>query len=318
MNEFEIIEYYFKSKQLNNHYEPILGIGDDAAIISIDKKEKLAVSMDTLVEEVHFSRDASPEDIARKSLLVNLSDMAAMGAIPRWSTLSLTLPKYNHDWLEEFSNEFNNLLTHYSLSLIGGDLTKGPLSITIQMHGVVPDGKFLCRSGARPGDLIYVTGELGAAAYTLRYLKNSSKNLKPTDKEFKRLYQPEPRIKTGLEIRDIATSCIDISDGLFLDLSHILKASKVGAEIKLSDIPYTETLKKLNKDLAIELALAGGDDYELCFTIPSSISQSDLEKMITTVKIFQIGRISETSCELNLLDNNEKIYELKSTGYQHF
>ena len=165
MNEFEIIEYYFKSKQLNNHYDPILGIGDDAAIISIDKKEKLAVSMDTLVEEVHFSRDTHPKDIARKSLLVNLSDMAAMGAVPRWATLSLTLPKYNHDWLEEFSNEFNNLLAHYSLSLIGGDLTKGPLSITIQMHGVVPDGKFLCRSGARPGDLIYVTGELGAAAY---------------------------------------------------------------------------------------------------------------------------------------------------------
>ena len=318
MNEFEIIEHYFKPKLLDNQYDLRLGIGDDAAVIGVPQDEELVVSIDTLVEGIHFLKDASPEDIANKSLLVNLSDLAAMGAVPRWITLSLTLPKNNSDWLKEFSQQFNSLLTNYSLVLIGGDLTKGPLSITIQMHGVVPDGKFLCRSGARPGDLIYVTGELGAAAYTLRYLKNSSKNLKPTDKEFKRLYQPEPRIRTGLEIRDIATSCIDISDGLFLDLSHILKASKVGAEIKLSDIPYTETLKKLNKDLAIELALAGGDDYELCFTIPSSISQSDLKKMITTVKIFQIGRINETSYELNLLDNNEKIYELKSTGYQHF
>ena len=318
MNEFEIIEHYFKPKLLNNQHIPTLGIGDDGAVVSIEEGEELVVSMDTLVEGVHFLRDTSPGDIASKSVLVNLSDMAAMGAVPRWITLSLTLPENNIDWIKQFSSQFNNLAAKYSLLLIGGDLTKGPLSITIQMHGTVPKGRFLCRSGAKPGDSIYVTGELGAAAYVLRYFLNPDKNLEPTKKEIKKLNQPEPRIKTGLEIRDIATSCIDISDGLFLDLSHILKASKVGAEIKLSDIPYTETLKKLNKDLAIELALAGGDDYELCFTIPSSISQSDLEKMITTVKIFQIGRISETSCELNLLDNNEKIYELKSTGYQHF
>lgn len=318
MNEFEIIEYYFKSKQLNNHYDPILGIGDDAAIISIDKKEKLAVSMDTLVEEVHFSRDASPKDIARKSLLVNLSDMAAMGAMPRWVTLSLTLPKYNHDWLEEFSNEFNNLLAHYSLSLIGGDLTKGPLSITIQAHGIIPKGKFLQRSGAKPGDYIYVTGELGAAAYALRYLKNTDDNLKPTNDELEKLNKPEPKIQTGLELRDIATSCIDISDGLFTDLSHILNCSKVGADVKLNDIPYSKTLLKLNKDLAIDLALTGGDDYELCFTAPSNLSKSDLEKKITTSKFFKVGRINQLDSKLNLIGDDKKIYKLKSVGYQHF
>ena len=187
MNEFENIEHYFKPKLLNNQHVPTLGISDDAAVISIGEGEELVVSMDTLVEGVHFLRDTSPRDIASKSVLVNLSDMAAMGAAPRWITLSLTLPENNIDWIKEFSSQFNNLAAKYSLSLIGGDLTKGPLSITIQMHGTVPKGRFLCRSGAKPGDLIYVTGELGAAAYTLKYFLNPDKNIEPTKEEIKKL-----------------------------------------------------------------------------------------------------------------------------------
>ena len=318
MNEFEIIEHYFKPKLLDNQQELKLGIGDDAAVIDIPQDEELVVSIDTLVEGVHFLKDTSPKDIANKSLLVNLSDIAAMGAEPRWITLSLTLPENDLDWLEKFSVQLNKLLTMYSISLIGGDITKGPLSITIQVHGVVPKGKFLRRSGARPGDLIYVTGELGAAAYVLRYLEGSDENLKPTEQELQRLNKPEPRIQTGLELRDIATSCIDISDGLFIDLSHILSCSKVGAEVKLQDIPYSSTLQKLNKDLAIDLALTGGDDYELCFTIPSYISNTDLEKMITTSKVSKIGRINELSSKLNLIDDDEKPYKLESVGFQHF
>ena len=317
MNEFEIIERYFKPKLQDNKQGLELGIGDDAAVINISQDEELVVSIDTLVEGVHFLKDTSPQDIANKSLLVNLSDIAAMGASPRWITLSLTLPENNSDWLKEFSKQFNSLLADYSLVLIGGDLTKGPLSITIQAHGIVPKGKFLCRSGAKPGDSIYVTGELGAAAYTLKYLKDSDEKLKPTKKEIQRLNKPEPRIKTGLEIRDIATSCIDISDGLFIDLSHILRCSKVGAEVKLQDIPYSSTLQKLNKDLAVDLALTGGDDYELCFTIPSNVSNIDLEKMITKSKVSKIGRINELNSKLNLIDD-EKPYELKSVGFQHF
>ena len=318
MNEFEIIERYFKPKLQDNKQGLELGIGDDAAVINISQDEELVVSIDTLVEGVHFLKDTSPQDIANKSLLVNLSDIAAMGASPRWITLSLTLPENNSDWLKEFSKQFNSLLADYSLALIGGDLTKGPLSITIQAHGIVPKGKFLCRSGAKPGDSIYVTGELGAAAYTLKYLKDSDEKLKPTKKEIQRLNKPEARIKTGLEIRDIATSCIDISDGLFTDLSHILRCSKVGAEVKLQDIPYSSTLRKLNKDLAIDLALTGGDDYELCFTIPSNVSNTDLEKMITTSKVSKIGRINELSSKLNLIDDDEKSYKLESAGFQHF
>ena len=318
MNEFEIIEHYFKPRLLDNQRGLKLGIGDDAAVISLSKDEELVVSIDTLVEGVHFLKDTSPKDIANKSLLVNLSDIAAMGATPKWITLSLTLPRNNLSWLEEFSNQFNSLLAEYSLILIGGDLTNGPLSITIQAHGIIPKGKFLHRGGAKPGDFIYVTGELGAAAYALRYLQNSEENLTPTSDELKRLNKPEPRIGTGLELRDIATSCIDISDGLFSDLSHILECSKVGADIKLNDIPYSKTLLKLNKDLAIELALTGGDDYELCFTVPPNLSDSNLEKMITTSKFCKIGRINQLSSKLNLIDNDEKIYEIKSVGYRHF
>ena len=318
MNEFEIIERYFKPKLQDNKQGLELGIGDDAAVINISQDEELVVSIDTLVEGVHFLKDTSPQDIANKSLLVNLSDIAAMGASPKWITLSLTLPDNNSDWLKEFSKKFNSLLADYSLVLIGGDLTKGPLSITIQAHGIVPKGKFLCRDGAKPGDFIYVTGELGAAAYTLRYLEDSDKNLKPTNEEIQRLNKPEPRIEVGLKLRDIATSCVDISDGLFSDLKHILRASKVGAEVKLMYIPYSKSLKLLDKELAIELALTGGDDYELCFTTPSFVSQSDLEKVITETQISQIGKINELSSKLNLIDDDGESYNLKSKCYKHF
>ncbi len=317
MNEFEIIKHYFKPKLLDNQQELKLGIGDDAAVIDIPQDEELVVSIDTLVEGVHFLKDTSPKDIANKSLMVNLSDIAAMGALPRWITLSLTLPSNNSDWLKEFSEQFNNLLTEYSLVLIGGDLTKGPLSITIQAHGIVPKGKFLHRGGAKPGDFIYVTGELGAAAYALRYLKDPGENLKPTKKELQRLNKPKPRVEVGLQIRDIATSCIDISDGLFSDLKHILKTSKVGAEVRLKHIPYSKSLKLLDKELAIELALTGGDDYELCFTAPPVISQSDLEK-ITETQISQIGKIKELNSQLHLIDDDGKSYKLKSECYKHF
>ena len=317
MNEFEIIEHYFKLPLINQK-EVKLGIGDDAAVISLSQDKELVVSIDTLVEGVHFLKGLSPKDVANKSLLVNLSDIAAMGATPRWITLSLTLPENNSVWLEGFSKQFNKLLKNYSLALIGGDLTKGPLSITIQAHGIIPKGKFLQRGGAKPGDYIYVTGELGAAAYALRYLKNTDDNLKPTNDELEKLNKPEPKIQTGLELRDIATSCIDISDGLFTDLSHILNCSKVGADVKLNDIPYSKTLLKLDKDLAIDLALTGGDDYELCFTAPSNLSQSDLEKKITTSKFFKVGRINQLDSKLNLIGDDKKIYKLKSVGYQHF
>ena len=318
MNEFEIIEYFFKQAHPASQGNLTLGIGDDAAIINVPEDTELVISMDTLVAGVHFFKNSSPEDIAYKSLAVNLSDMAAMGASPRWISLSLTLPDKDLDWLKKFSSSFNQLATDHSLVLIGGDLTMGPLSITVQIHGVTPKGKSLRRSGANVGDLIYVTGQLGAAAYALRYIEDSSLFPSPTDKEIQRLNRPEARIKTGIELRKVATSCIDISDGLLADLGHILKAGNVGAEVKLSDIPYSDSLQKLDKDISIELALTGGDDYELCFTLPDGIPETVINELESIVPVHCVGTINKQESKLSLIDDNGEPYEIKSTGYRHF
>lgn len=318
MNEFEIIEQFFRKEQPSSGGNLVLGIGDDAAIINVPEDSELVISMDTLLSGVHFHEDTSPEDIAYKSLAVNLSDIAAMGALPRWVSLSLTLPEKDLDWLKGFSSSFNQLAAEHSVVLIGGDLSKGPLSITIQIHGVAPKGKSLRRSGANSGDLIYVTGTLGAAAYAFKYTEDNNALSLPIEKEFARLSRPEARIKTGIELRDVATSCIDISDGLLADLGHILRSSKRGAELKLNDIPYSESLKNIDKDLAIELALTGGDDYELCFTLPGSVPETVMNELEDICPIHCIGTINKNEGELSLIDAEDNIYEIKKIAYQHF
>ncbi len=318
MNEFEIIEHYFQKSHPKSKGNLTLGIGDDAAIINVAVETELVISTDTLVSGVHFFENALPEDIAYKSLSVNLSDIAAMGALPRWITLSLTLPNKNLDWLEKFSSSFNQLADEHSLVLIGGDLTKGPLSITVQIHGVTPKGQSLRRSGASVGDLIFVTGKLGAAAYALKHIENSQAYPSPTDEEVQRLNRPVARIKTGIELRDIATSCIDISDGLLADLGHILKASSVGADIRLSEIPYSDSLNKINKESAIELALTGGDDYELCFTLPKGLAESVINELESICPVHRIGTINDNDSELNLINDDNEIVYFKSNAYRHF
>lgn len=318
MNEFEIIEHFFKQSHPTSKGNLILGIGDDAAIINVAEETELVISTDTLVSGVHFFENALPEDIAYKALSVNLSDIAAMGALPRWVSLSLTLPDKDLDWLKEFSSSFNQLAHDHSVVLIGGDLTKGPLSITVHIQGVAPKGKSLRRSGANVGDLIYVTGELGAAAYALRHIEDNHLFPSPTDKEIQRLNRPDARIKTGIELRDIATSCIDISDGLLADLDHVLKASNVGAEIKLSEIPYSDSLKKLDEETAIEIALTGGDDYELCFTLPDGLPKEVIIDLESICPIHCIGSISKQVLELKLVNENNEVYEIESKAYRHF
>ncbi len=318
MNEFEIIEHFFRQAYPSSKGDLVLGIGDDAAIINVPNDSELVISMDTLVAGVHFFEDASAEDIAYKSLAVSLSDIASMGASPRWITLSLTLPEKNMTWIERFSSSFNALAKEYSLILIGGDLSKGPLAITVQVHGVSPKGKSLRRSGANVGDLIYVSGKLGAAAYALQYIQNSTSLPEPAASEKQRLHRPTPRVKTGVELRDVATSCIDISDGLLSDLGHILKASKVGAELNIADIPYSDSLKKIDKDLAIELALTGGDDYELCFTLTAGLPKDVLDELESICPVYCIGTITSKSAELLLMDENDEPYNIKTEAYRHF
>lgn len=318
MNEFEIIERFFKQPYPTSKGNLTLGIGDDAAIINVPEDFELVMSMDTLVSGVHFFEDSAPEDIAFKSLAVNLSDIAAMGASPCWISLSLTLPEKDLVWIEKFSTSFNELAAKHSLVLLGGDLSKGPLSITVQIQGISPKGKSLRRSGANPGDAVYVTGKLGAAAYALKSIEDRNLLPKATKIEIQRFSRPEARIKTGIALRDLATSCIDISDGLLADLGHILKASKVGAEINLSEIPYSDSLQNIKKNKAIELALTGGDDYELCFTLPARLSAQVLDDLRSICPVYLIGTITSQESELNLLDDNDELYEIKTNAYQHF
>lgn len=324
MNEFEIISHYFKQANSNGQKDVVLGIGDDAAIIHVPVDSELLISTDTLVADVHFPLNTLPEDIAFKSLAVNLSDMAAMGAEPRWITLSLTMPEFNQEWLNHFADSFNRLAADYEIVLVGGDLSRGPLSVTVQMQGLVPKGiskkgVALRRRGATPGDLIYITGKLGAAAFALKSILNQDNIYQnPSVEEIQRLNRPEPRVKTGIALRGIASSCIDISDGLLADLGHILEASNVGAEVMLENIPYSDSLLKLDNEVAIELALTGGDDYELCFTLPANIKDSIVEKLHRICPIKHIGSINDNAPDLVFKKANGEIYQAKSHAYRHF
>ncbi len=324
MNEFEIIDHYFKRPYIGKDSNVVLGIGDDAAILHVPDNSELLISTDTLIAGVHFPKNSQPEDIAYKSLAVNLSDMAAMGAEPKWVTLSLTVPENNEAWFGAFAESFNQLAAEYSLVLIGGDLTKGPLSITVQIQGLTPKtpmktGSALRRQGAQPGDLIYVTGKLGGAAYALQSILNdSNKYKKPDEEDLNRLNRPIPRVTTGIALRGLATSCIDISDGLVADLGHILKASQVGAEIELNKLPLANSLLHIENQMAIELALTGGDDYELCFTLPEKISPVVFEHLQSICPVSCIGKINNRSSLLICKQENGKIFKSELKAYRHF
>lgn len=265
-SEFELIRRYFTHRARRT----VLGVGDDAALVNVNRRNELAISADMLVAGTHFFRDADPLLLGHKSLAVNLSDMAAMGATPRWTTLALAMPKADARWLEAFSRGFMALARRFGVDLIGGDTTRGPLTICVQIMGEVPRGKALRRDGARPGDDIWVSGTLGDAALALAALKGRIR-LKPAElaRCAAKLHRPQPRIALGVALRGVARSAIDISDGLLADLDHILECSGVAAEIELAALPASKILRRyLGRVAAWRALLAGGDDYELCFTTP--------------------------------------------------
>lgn len=312
LHEFDLIKQFFASSTLSRR-DVILGIGDDAAILTIPSEHELVISTDTLISGVHFPIETSAFDIAHKALAVNLSDLAAMGATPAWATLALTIPEANKAWLTEFSAGFFALANRFNVQLIGGDTTRGPLSITIAAHGIIPTGSALRRDRAKPNDLIYVTNTLGEAGFALQqYQKQISPN-----PFLQKLNQPEPQIMIGEKLRGIAHAAIDISDGLAADLGHILENSLVGANVIVDDLPLSKTLRQfVSQEEGIHLALTAGDDYELCFTIPEN-KKSQLE---TTLKDFSytcIGKITETP-GLNFTFRNGDNYVQKTNGYQHF
>lgn len=316
LTEFELIEKYFKNA-FNDSPDVKCGIGDDAAIVSLPEGKELAIAVDTLVEGIHFPKDTRPEDTGYKSLAANLSDMAAMGAEPQWITLSLTMPENDEGWLQLFMSGFAVLARQYSLSLIGGDLTHGPLSITVQIHGFVPDGKALYRHGAKTDDFIYVSGTLGDAGLALQLLENPQLvDKKYHDFLMQRFNRPEPGIELGLALRDIANSAIDLSDGLLADLDHILVTSNKGAEVNIDKLPLSEAMHQLPDSLAAEIALTSGDDYELCFTV-SADRKSKLEKLFSHHQLSCIGRITENT-GIKWLNADGSEFQPSGSAYRHF
>ena len=317
MNEFEIIRRYFESKNLPVSVK--LGVGDDGAIIHNDPAKNLVVATDTLVSGVHFPADSSPCDIGYRSVVVNVSDIAAMGGKPEWMTLALSLSETNPEWLKGFSKGLFLAADEYSLNLIGGDLTKAEQNIiTIQMIGEVDTDAQLLRSNAQPGELLFVSGTLGDAAAGLEQFEKKVALNQYNQYLIERFFRPTARVDIGQAIMDYASSSIDISDGLIGDLKKIMSASDVGALINIEDIPLSKEMLKIYEPKKSQtFALSGGDDYELLFTAPaenlSKIMDISKEK---DQKITHIGNITENK---NLECRKEGVtYEYQDEGYLHF
>lgn len=310
--EFELIRTYFT--RAGAAPGVVCGVGDDAALLSVPPGHELAVTTDTLVAGRHFPEDAAPFDIGWKALAVNLSDLAAMGAEARWVTLALTLPAADDVFLAEFSRGFFALAEREGVSLVGGDTTQGPLSITVTAMGVLPAGQALRRDGARPGDDLYVSGPPGDAGLGLRLVLGQW----PDDisdahaaQVLARLHRPEPRLATGRALRGLASACLDISDGLAQDLGHLLAASGVGAELHLDRLPRSAALAAIDAGFADILALTSGDDYELLFTAPATARDA-----VTAQGATAIGRITHET-GLRFFRDGTAV-TLPVAGYTHF
>lgn len=306
--EFKLIRQLATQQQVHRN-DVSVGIGDDAACLQPPANHELIVSTDTLVNGVHFPESTSAEAIGFKSLAVNLSDIAAMGATPAWATLALTLPEADQSWLSRFMAGFYELAKQYDVQVVGGDTTQGPLSITVTIMGLAPTGSALKRDNAKSGDYLCVSGYLGQAGYELTHLQGENKAVN-------RLNYPMPRIELGQKLRAIAHSAIDISDGLIVDLGHLLEASRVGAEIKLESLPLAPDLSPTGQ--LYELALTAGDDYELCFTVPEArMTELQAIQQSTAVPITAIGRIQDEP-GLRIQRDNGQPLVIDPQGYQHF
>ncbi len=318
LSEFELISEYF-SNQTSVREDVLLGVGDDCALLQTPAGMELAVTSDTLVEGIHFQKGTDPEALGHKSLAVNLSDLAAMGAEPAWVTLALTLPQTDQEWLKAFSHGFSSLAAKYNVALVGGDTTRGPLSITVTAHGFVKPGAALRRSGARVGDLIFITGSLGDAALVLLHRQGGYSVDSGLAALEQRLDRPQPRLVAGCSLVGIASSAIDISDGLVSDLGHICEMSGVGARLLLDQIPispYVEGYLQQGGDWST--VIAGGDDYELCFTVPSEkIGLLDQIGPDLDCDLTQIGEIVSVPV-ISCIMSDGTILDNPGSGYQHF
>lgn len=312
--EFDLIEA-IRARTSTTRGDVALGIGDDAALLEVPAGRQLVACTDSMVAGVHFPADAAPADIGWKALAVNLSDLAAMAAEPAWALLALTLPNADAGFVEAFADGFAALARAGGVALVGGDTTSGPLAVTVTALGSLPQGQALRRDGARAGDLVCVTGTLGDAAGALRLHGTDS-----TDATLRgRMARPQPRIAIGIGLRGIATSCIDVSDGLVADLGHVCSASGVAAELEVEALPVSPSLAAaFPRDEARVLALSGGDDYELCFTVPPA-QLAALETLANAggCAITRIGRIVAGS-GVSVRDAAGRELKIEHAGWEHF
>lgn len=314
--EFDLIARHFTRPARN----AVLGVGDDCALVDVSNGMDLAVSTDTMVSGTHFFPDVDPETLGHKALAVNLSDMAAMGAMPYWTTLALTMPEVNHEWLTKFAKGFFDLAEEFGVTLIGGDTTKGPLTLTVTIMGEVPAGAALRRNGAKPGNDIWVSGNLGDAALAVAHRRGQ---VRLSEGEYMeavmRLYEPMPRVSLGQALRGLATSAIDISDGLLADLDHVCSLSGVGATVEADRLPVsTIGAAHIDAPAGLTAIVAGGDDYELCFTAPASARDSieDLTEVVR-VPLTRIGEVREGR-GVSLLGADGKPIAVTGRGFDHF
>jgi thiamine-monophosphate kinase len=313
-NEFELIERYFRTAVGN---DVLLGIGDDAAII--DVREPIVVAVDTLVGGVHFPPDLAARSVGHRALAVNLSDLAAMGAKPRWATLALTLPDADERWIEEFAAGFFALAERYGVSLVGGDTTRGPVTITVQLLGTLAGGAVLKRSGGRPGDDVYVTGTLGDGAAAVPILALGSASRTPAQEQLvERFCYPSARVAAGIALAPLASAAIDISDGLVADLGHLCEQSACGADVEIERLPISPALRAaFSTSQAEDFALGGGDDYELCFTAsPERAAEVAAVLQENATAFARIGRLTEgqgVTCR-----RAGHPVAIRMSGYAHF
>ncbi|MBQ4833918.1 thiamine-phosphate kinase [Pseudoalteromonas sp. MMG010] len=319
MKEFELINRYFKGRGIIRR-DVNLGIGDDCALVTVPEHCQLAVTTDTLVAGVHFFDDIAPRALGHRVVAVNLSDLAAMGAEPTWISVALTLPSTDPYWLEEFAEGMHEIAEYFNVQIIGGDTTQGPLTITICAKGIVPNNMALRRGGAKVGDWIYVTGPLGDAGLAIESRKQGiAVDQKHQSYLNQRFDFPTPRVAAGQVLRGIASSAIDVSDGLLADLSHILALSGVSAEIHIDQIPTSDAIQDtLNFEQQLPFILNYGDDYELIFTVPDS------KKGMVDIKLSQygvtatcIGQIKSGNGDIELFNQGEK-FDFQPQGFEHF
>lgn len=317
MKEFQLIRQIQRETSVSSlsdsDHGVILGIGDDAAVLEIPAGQHLVAATDTLNAGTHFPEETSPYDIAYKCLAVNLSDLAAMGAMPRWALLSLSLPKADPQWLRSFTAGFKSLAQDQGVTLVGGDTISGPLSVCMTVLGFITPGRQLMRRGANPGDLLVVSGTVGGAARVLELLLSGE----PAN-ERQLLDRPQPRVKLGQTIVGYASACIDISDGLIADLGHLLEASGCAACIEIEKLPQAPVLEGLGNSMKWNYQLSGGDDYELLFTLPRNH-----QALLATwsqqldIRLSVIGEV-EKGAGIRCLHADGRAYDLQSAGFEHF